>query len=112
MTRRLRKPCIKCGRPTTHRSGYCHEHEAPERADRQPYAVAYHSAVYRRNRKRRLKIAGGKCELCGAPAVEVDHIIPLSVARSGAEALALCELENLRAVCFAHNPRGSRPNPS
>jgi hypothetical protein len=80
---------------------------------RQPYRFAYQSAIYRGNRRRALKRAGGRCERmigdlrCPMPATEVNHRVPLSAAgRDRVAALALCELANLEAVCHDHNPRG------
>ena len=34
--------------------------------------------------------------------------VPLASARNYAEAVALCTVENLRWVCWRHNPRGRR----
>lgn len=107
-TRRLiGRRCLRCSR-IVHGRSYCVEHAAEERAIRQPYAAAYQSREYRRARRTRFELAGGRCESvgCGQPASEAHHLIPLSRARSYAEAVALCTVENLRAVCFSHNPRG------
>jgi hypothetical protein len=110
------RPCIICGTPS--RGTRCPRHARlaeASRQGRQPYRAAYASPEYRRARSERLEFAGGRCEAvlpdgtrCPRPARETHHVVPLSVARDVAEALALCRVENLRAVCRVHNPRGGR----
>lgn len=105
--RRIGRRCLRCS-TTVYRGSYCAAHELPNRLERQPYAAAYWSPEYRAARKARLELAGYRCEVCGAPAEETHHVIPLSNARSLREAIQLCTIENLRAVCFDHNPRGHK----
>lgn len=114
--RRILRPCAKCGRRT--QGTYC-SRCAPliesRRQSRQPYRAAYFSAEYQEARRARLDAAGGRCEAvlaggerCPLPAQETHHVVPLSTATSLAEAIALCCVENLRAACWHHNPRGSQ----
>jgi hypothetical protein len=107
MSPRIGRRCLnrRCAR-TTYSGSYCPEHAASSRLERQPYAAAYWTPEYHAARRARLELAGYRCETCGAPAEETHHVIPLSSARTLAEAVALCTVENLRAVCFDHNPRG------
>jgi len=112
------RPCIRCGRRTT--ESYCPDHrliqDTAARDARQPYRAAYFTPEYRRARRERFKIAGGRCEYvdpdlgrCSRAAAEAHHVVPLSSAGSDlAAALALCSVDNLRAVCFEHNPRDKR----
>jgi hypothetical protein len=108
------RPCIKCGRPSPNSRCRRHTEEKElERQARQPYRAAYFSPEYRVARAARIRAAGGRCEAidelgarCPLPAQETDHIMPLSTARSLGEAIALCVVTNLRAVCVEHNPRG------
>jgi hypothetical protein len=110
--------CIDCGRRIPAKGSRCAECQAPleqARQARQPYRGAYSSALYRRNAKECIRRAGGRCTRiladetrCTAVAVEAGHVVPLSRSTSLAEALMLCELDNLEAVCFDHNPRGAR----
>jgi 5-methylcytosine-specific restriction endonuclease McrA len=53
---------------------------------------------WRRVRAHVLERDGWRCTVCGAPAVEVDHLIPV---RDGGSD----HPRNLRSVCTAHNPR-------
>jgi hypothetical protein len=117
---RLGRPCIRCGRKTTN-GNYCDAHRptTAERDARQPYRAAYFTPEYRRARRERFKIAGGRCEYvdargrCERVPTEAHHVVPLSLAGSDlAAAVALCSVENLRAVCREHNPRGRRPQSS
>lgn len=111
------RPCHDCGRKIRGRGRRCSRcgprHEARRQA-RQPYRQAYFSPEYRAARAQRMKLAGGRCEAivgrarCRRPAEETHHVIPLSQAASLEEAIALCTVENLRAACFRHNPRGGR----
>ena len=76
--------CRRCGARTAG-AGYCPECEAIEEAERlaaQPYREDYSSAEYRRNRRRRFELAGGRCEVCGEPLdpkhFECHHVIALA----------------------------------
>lgn len=114
----LGRICSGCG-GTSYAGPRCERCAAPVEARRraaQPYRAAYYSSQYRAARRARLKAAGGQCEAllehgvrCTGLAQEAHHVIPLSTARSYAEAIALCAISNLRAVCWRHNPRGGRP---
>lgn len=115
---KLARPCLGCGRKTRNGSR-CRRCEAAldaARQARQLYRLAYSSSEYQESRRVRLQLAGGRCERevrgtrCPAPARETNHRIPLSEARSLAEAIALCDWRNLEAVCRDHNPRGGRPS--
>jgi hypothetical protein len=113
--RRIRRPCIVCGR-STDRGSRCPRHALDaerQRQARQPYRFAYFTPVYRRERAAALERSGGRCERiredgtrCPLPALETNHRVPLSSARSRDEALALCDRSNLEATCWRHNPRG------
>jgi hypothetical protein len=109
---KIGRRCLRCSR-TTYSGSYCADHAAQERLERQPYAGAYQSPQYRRARRERMRLAGGVCEVggCYAAAAEAHHVIPLSRARTLAAAIELCTVENLRAVCFEHNPRGGTKSP-
>lgn len=112
--RRIGRPCVDCGRATT--GTRCDRCAAPvERArqERQLYRVAYASPQYRSARKICLRRADGQCvrilstgERCTRPATETNHLIPLSEAATVGEAIALCRVDLLEAVCFVHHPRG------
>ena len=55
----------------------------------------YRDSEYRRNKKARYQLAGGRCELCGAQVGatwECDHVVPI---RDGGSNL----IENLRVHC-------------
>src|SRR5581483_4916893 len=52
-------------------------------------------------RKAALERAHGQCEVCGAPATEVHHVVP--AAQGGSSGMA-----NLRAVCHEHHPTGTQ----
>ena len=107
----LNRPCVKCGKPQT--SSYCAACREPERDRRTPYRVAYRSREYRIARAERFELAKGRCEAlvdrrrCSRGASEAHHVIPLSSVRTIEAAVALCTVDNLRAVCFWHNPRGA-----
>lgn len=115
---RIGKPCVRCGRRTEGAS-FCPVHAAElteERLRRQTYRAAYASPEYRRARRAVFRRAGGRCEhvdgygfRCVDPPVEAHHRVPLSIAETIEEAVALCTADNLEAVCYRHNPRGSRP---
>lgn len=91
-------------------------HAAPLEAARQArqlYRAAYASGEYRQARRVCLRRAGGRCvrilpdgRRCERPAIETNHLIPLSEASTAEEAIALCRPELLEAVCFIHHPRG------
>ncbi len=88
--------CRVCGRRTDG-GAYCSEHSAEiERLERQPWRAEYASPEYARNRAARFKLAGGRCEDCGASlgkSWECDHVVPL---RDGGTNL----VDNLRARCL------------
>jgi len=98
------RPCVTCGRPTFDRRGRCPQHMA---------RLAYSDPAYRLARAEVLARSGGRCTAvengrrCRNPAVEVHHVEPLASAPSAAAAFELNRVENLVAVCRAHNPRGS-----
>ncbi len=116
---RILRPCLVCGRPTR-RGSRCPRHAAEaerRRQARQLYRLAYASPEYRTARAIRMRQAGGRCERilpsgerCSLPAEETNHVVPLSAARSLEEALSLCSVENLEAVCRRHHPRGLGTN--
>lgn len=97
--------CKICGRPSA--KTYCPEHDPifgpkteEERLARQPWRRGYRDPNYPRERQAALKRAGGRCEKCGRVArLEVDHVRPLSTARSPEELGALNRRENLRCLC-------------
>ena len=110
------RTCIDCGRRIARSKSRCIKCARPIEAElqsRQWYRAAYNTAIYRSNRRLAFKRAGGQCERvltsgrrCGAMATEANHIRPLSKARTMVEALYLCHVDNLEAVCSGHNPRG------
>jgi hypothetical protein len=111
------RPCLGCGRPTRRgsRCARCAGEEERSRTSRQPYRAAYNSREYARARARRRRIAEDRCEAilpdrsrCEHVGQEAHHLVPLASARNYAEAVALCTVENLRWVCWRHNPRGRR----
>lgn len=108
--RRILKPCIDCGALSP--ASRCARHTADREARRPSYRGVYATSVYRGNRRAALHAAGGVCERvtsagrCPEPATEVNHRTPLATARTYEEALHLCGLWNLEAVCRDHNPRG------
>lgn len=81
------KPCLTCGRPSS--GSRCPAHALRNGSTR----------AWRRLRTEILLRDGSRCQVCGRPAAEVDHITPL--VDGGTDHPA-----NLRAVCSAHNPRG------
>ena len=71
------------------------------REQRQPWRRGYRDPNYHRERAAVLKRAGGRCERCGAKSkLEVDHVIPLSKAKSDADIKLLNLRGNLRALCI------------
>lgn len=114
--RRIGRPCVGCGRPTTSgsRCSQCAEPIEAARQARQIYRTAYASPEYRTARRAAMRRAGGRCvrilpggERCPNQAQETNHLIPLSAAATVEDAIALCVAENLEAVCWIHHPRGS-----
>src|SRR2546428_7241202 len=106
--------CLDCGAPP--RGTRCAVHSRTAEVERQPYRAAYQSAEYKAGRKERMRMAGSQCEYifpggrrCGRAAVETHHVVPLSSAAGLQAAVALCGVENLPAVCSAHNPPGQNP---
>lgn len=108
------RTCLDCGAEIDGgtRCGACARDRDHRRDDAEPWRQAYSSAVYRENRQAVIAAAGGRCTRilpngrCWIEATETNHIVPLSTARSFAEAIRLCAMENLEAVCTTHNPRG------
>lgn len=61
------------------------------------------SRHYRKLRDQVLRDAGWQCEYCGAPATEVDHVVP--VAKGGVDSL-----DNLVASCRqCNNKKSAKP---
>ena len=78
------KPCLRCGRLTPAGS-YCAAHQpAPKRK--------ISARPWNRTRDTVLQRDRHRCHYCGAPATEVDHVLP--VARGGTDAQ-----DNLVAAC-------------
>jgi 5-methylcytosine-specific restriction enzyme A len=77
-------PCLACGQLTG--GSYCPGHRPRNGSTRQ----------WRKTRTRILTRDHGRCQRCGNPASEVDHIRP--VARGGSDHPA-----NLEAICRACN---------
>lgn len=110
------KACATCGRRSIReRCPRCETAYERRRQASQPYRRAYSSPEYRVARKVIRQRSGGRCEAilpggrrCSERATEAGHRIPLSTARSYAEAVALCRPELLEDVCRAHNPRGPK----
>ena len=73
------KPCLMCG--TLSPGSYCPDHARPGS-----------TRAWRNLRARVLERDRHRCQQCGAPATEVDHLI--QVADGGPDVLA-----NLQAVC-------------
>jgi 5-methylcytosine-specific restriction endonuclease McrA len=99
--------CRICGLPGP--KSFCAVHDPltgsrseEERLARQPWRRGYRDPNYHRERQAVVSRARGCCEVCGRKAsLEVDHIIPLSTAKSPEELQALNRRENLRALCKA-----------
>lgn len=116
--RRIGRPCVDCGRPTSSgsRCPRCAEPIERERQGRQIYRAAYDSPEYRTARRQAMRAAGGRCvrilptgERCPAKAKETNHLIPLSTVTTVEEAITLCRAELLEPVCLVHHPRDGRP---
>jgi 5-methylcytosine-specific restriction endonuclease McrA len=60
------KPCLGCGQLSP--ESYCPAHTRRRGSTRQ----------WRKLRARVLMRDGQRCQLCGAPAADVDHIVPVS----------------------------------
>lgn len=89
--------CAVCG--VRSRGTYCPDHDPnseAERLRRQPWRAGYTDPRYIVNRKRRRKLAGGRCETCGDPVPdgewETDHVVELGDGGTN-------DLDNLRHVC-------------
>jgi 5-methylcytosine-specific restriction endonuclease McrA len=87
----VKRRCLGC-RALIDRGSYCRAH-APR---------AGSTRAWRQLREGVLARDGHRCVVCGAPASEVDHIVPVNAGGTDAPA-------NLRAVCCDHNPRGRDP---
>lgn len=82
------RPCLTCGRPTN--GSRCPAHTIRNGSTRS----------WRRIRAQILALDAYRCQRCGLPATEVDHIIP--VADGGTD-----HPSNLRSLCHAcHASRG------
>ena len=84
------KPCLVCGRLTP--GSYCARHEPRNGSTRS----------WRRVRAQALERDGYRCQACGAPATEVDHLLP--VIDGGTDAAG-----NLRSLCTACHKRRHSP---
>jgi len=105
------KTCQGCGVAIAMKAKRCAAcmpaYTARERARQasQPYRKGYGWA-YRKARERVIKRDRGVCRaivgasICGKPAVEVHHVVPLSQGGSPTDESMMV------AVCRAHNPRG------
>lgn len=100
--------CYVCGRKGP--KGYCPDHDPwngdkteEERLRRQPWRIGYRSKTYLANKKKALTRANGLCERCGRSdlKLEVDHVTPLSTARTADEIEQLNQLHNLVVLCVA-----------
>ena len=115
---RLPVSCKVCGKRG--KTSFCDEHKpAPyasvderpqgERVAAQPWRKGYRDPDYHRHRQAAITRAGGRCEGCGGAVVkggfEVDHIVPLSTARSVAEIKALNHRSNLQVLCLGCHRR-------
>jgi len=78
------KPCLVCGRLSP--GSYCPAHTRRNGSTRQ----------WRKLRARVLMRDGHRCQLCGAPATDVDHVLPVS--EGGPD-----DPRNLRALCASCN---------
>lgn len=114
--------CRSCGRPTT--GTWCATHreagEAAERARRAAYRRPGRSSKRDAQsivRRQVLADAGGICEWCGAPASEVDHLVPVKLGGTDARAnlLAACRTCNRSRGASGEPPRrtgsGRPPRP-
>lgn len=86
---------------------YCEKHKDDENKFwkeevnkyRSPWAKLYSTKEWRTLRSSYIK-EHQECELCGAKATEVHHVIPFGKAETEEEARALCfDADNLQAVC-------------
>jgi 5-methylcytosine-specific restriction enzyme A len=78
-----------CGRLFDGPGSYCPTHRRQKNAH-------YNTKTYKSNRLIVLDRDNRTCYICGGPANEVDHIIPIR--RGGTD-----DLSNLRACCKPHN---------
>jgi 5-methylcytosine-specific restriction endonuclease McrA len=108
--------CKVCGKQGPR--SYCDEHNPfinpgteEDRLKRQPWRAAYRDPSYHRERQAILRDAKGYCSRCGRPSkLEVDHIVPLSSAKTVEQAFALNNRSNLRALCVTcHRLKKKRP---
>jgi 5-methylcytosine-specific restriction endonuclease McrA len=74
------KPCFRCGRLSE--GSYCRAHHPRPNRGRRWMAT----------RERVFALHGRRCHVCGDPAAEVDHVVPLSAGGSD-------RLSNLRPIC-------------
>lgn len=103
--RKLPTPCLAPGCPRLGHGGRCAEHAAQRDREReQRYEATRGSAASRGYdatwRRLRLMVLRAEplCRQCGAPATDVDHILPL--ARGGTN-----EAGNLRSLCAGCHSR-------
>lgn len=78
------KPCLVCGRPSS--ASRCPAHVLRNGSSRS----------WRRIRAQILALDGYRCQICGEPASEVDHIRRLADGGSDSP-------HNLRSLCRAHH---------
>jgi 5-methylcytosine-specific restriction endonuclease McrA len=90
------RACTICGAPTTHtRTARCDRH--PKQRSRHP--ATDRTREWRTVRSAVLMRYDNVCAYCGAPATEVDHVVP--VARGG----SALDPANLVASCLPCNRR-------
>jgi 5-methylcytosine-specific restriction protein A len=83
--------CIRCSRPAVPGRSACREHGGGSWQRVNPAAKARYGADWQKLRARVLR-EERSCRVCGAPAVDVDHVV--AVSDGGAD-----DLSNLRALC-------------
>ena len=86
-----------CRKGTTHKSGYCEEHQANQKSWSNRKGSGRGGRPWRRLREQVMNRDNWVCQVClengrVTPATQVDHIIPKS--RGGSDSPS-----NLRAIC-------------
>lgn len=95
------RACLDCGKLSA--ASRCPDHERKPWPHTKSAAARGYDHAWRKARARQLQ-RSPRCQ-CGAPAVTVDHIIPL--ARGGARLAA----ENLASMCEScHDAKTNRDN--